>query len=51
MIDKLAAISKCGPDSIALNTFINEKIKAKKLELGPKKKMCKITCERKERRI
>ena len=37
MIDDLAAINKCGPDSVALNTLINEKIKAKKLELGASK--------------
>ena len=37
MIDDLAAISKCGPEATALNTFINEKIKAKKLEFGPTK--------------
>ena len=29
MIDDLAGISNCGPDSVSLNTFINEKIKAK----------------------
>ena len=37
MIDDLAGISKCGVESIELNTYINEKIKAKKLELGPDK--------------
>ena len=37
MIDDLAALSKCGPESIALNTYINEKIKAKKMEFGPEK--------------
>ena len=37
MIDDIIAISNCGIESIMLNSFINAKIKANKLEFGPKK--------------
>ena len=37
MIDDLAGISKCGCDSIVLNSYINTKIKSKKLTCGSEK--------------
>ena len=37
MIDDLAGISKCGCDSIELNSYINTKIKSKKLTCGADK--------------
>ena len=34
MIDDLAAIAKCGSDSVELNAIVNAKIKSKFLEFG-----------------
>ena len=37
MIDDLAAIAKCGPESMILNDIINEKINMKRLEFNQTK--------------
>ena len=37
MVDDIAAIAKCGADSVELNTIVNAKVKSKFLEFGPDK--------------
>ena len=37
MIDDVAAITKCGIDSVQINSYINTKIKSNKLKFGPTK--------------
>merc|ERR1712080_328178 len=37
MIDDIAAVAKCGIESVQLNSYINTKIKSNKLKFGPNK--------------
>ena len=40
MVDDIAAMAKCGSDSVEVNAIINAKIKSKFLELGAEKCVC-----------
>ena len=37
MVDDIAAMAKCGADSVELNTIVNAKVKSKCLEFGESK--------------
>ena len=46
MVDDLFGISKCGPESIALNSFINQEIEMKKLQFHTSNEKGKSKCHK-----